>query len=323
VRSEYFPIPGDDWTELHATFRVDKPFPEGWFAYVNCAQPGARFAVDSFRLFEGDAAAAGRPATRPAEAPQNLFQDPSFEGESDAWRFDCPCEQHNLKRAYRRTNFLVARLLANMGVAAPTPILQRFSTPVEGAPEASVTRNGDFRFDADNDGMADEWSFSASAKSQAAGRREKLGGEDGAWCLRLSCPPPAPGAKPASNMLAQYDVPVRKGQWYRISFRARAEGLTADSVTMTITNLDGWRSLFEYQRFSPGPEWKSFVFEVQGGETVEKRTRLQIWYSGGGSLWLSDVQVAPIGDPTDGRWLEGLYLDTPEEWDDPYRFFRW
>jgi hypothetical protein len=24
-----------------------------------------------------------------------------------------------------------------------------------------------------------------------------------------------------------------------------------------------------------------------------------------------------------GRWLAGLYLDTPEEWDDPYRFFRW
>ena len=23
------------------------------------------------------------------------------------------------------------------------------------------------------------------------------------------------------------------------------------------------------------------------------------------------------------RWLSGLYLDQPEEWDDPYRFFRW
>ncbi|HLW66744.1 MAG TPA: glycoside hydrolase family 2 TIM barrel-domain containing protein [Gemmataceae bacterium] len=23
------------------------------------------------------------------------------------------------------------------------------------------------------------------------------------------------------------------------------------------------------------------------------------------------------------RWLEGFYLDSPEEWDDPYRFFRW
>ena len=23
------------------------------------------------------------------------------------------------------------------------------------------------------------------------------------------------------------------------------------------------------------------------------------------------------------RWLNGLYQDQPEEWDDPYRFFRW
>lgn len=27
--------------------------------------------------------------------------------------------------------------------------------------------------------------------------------------------------------------------------------------------------------------------------------------------------------PTEKRWLTGLYLDVPEEWDDPYRFFRW
>jgi len=25
----------------------------------------------------------------------------------------------------------------------------------------------------------------------------------------------------------------------------------------------------------------------------------------------------------EARWLDGFYLDTPEEWDDPYRFFRW
>jgi hypothetical protein len=30
----------------------------------------------------------------------------------------------------------------------------------------------------------------------------------------------------------------------------------------------------------------------------------------------------PVGEH-EKRWLEGLYLDTPEEWDDPYRFFRW
>jgi len=32
----------------------------------------------------------------------------------------------------------------------------------------------------------------------------------------------------------------------------------------------------------------------------------------------------PIGNlTTDDRCLSGLYVDQPEEWDDPYRFFRW
>jgi hypothetical protein len=32
----------------------------------------------------------------------------------------------------------------------------------------------------------------------------------------------------------------------------------------------------------------------------------------------------PVSDPErERRWQEGLYLDRPEEWDDPYRFFRW
>jgi len=31
----------------------------------------------------------------------------------------------------------------------------------------------------------------------------------------------------------------------------------------------------------------------------------------------------PPGSDEPGRWLNGFYLDQPEEWDDPYRFFRW
>lgn len=31
--------------------------------------------------------------------------------------------------------------------------------------------------------------------------------------------------------------------------------------------------------------------------------------------------IAPGG--TEQRWLQSVYLDTPVEWDDPYRFFRW
>jgi hypothetical protein len=40
-----------------------------------------------------------------------------------------------------------------------------------------------------------------------------------------------------------------------------------------------------------------------------------------------DTQILKhIATPVEGdekRWLAGLYLDTPQEWDDPYWFFRW
>jgi hypothetical protein len=42
-----------NWQELHVTFKVEKDFPEGWFAYVSCTQPNVEFRVDMFRLYEG------------------------------------------------------------------------------------------------------------------------------------------------------------------------------------------------------------------------------------------------------------------------------
>jgi beta-galactosidase/beta-glucuronidase len=42
-------------------------------------------------------------------------------------------ERQNERRTFRRTSYLLARLLANMGVAAPTPVLVRFSKPVDAA----------------------------------------------------------------------------------------------------------------------------------------------------------------------------------------------
>jgi hypothetical protein len=35
------------------------------------------------------------------------------------------------------------------------------------------------------------------------------------------------------------------------------------------------------------------------------------------------ARFAAPASPGEKRWLEGLYLDEPAEWDDPYRFFRW
>ena len=48
------------------------------------------------------------------------------------WHFD-RAGKPNFKRTIRRAAFLVSRLLANMGIVATTPILERFSTPVVAA----------------------------------------------------------------------------------------------------------------------------------------------------------------------------------------------
>jgi beta-galactosidase len=44
------------------------------------------------------------------------------------WQFDYS-GNYGLKRTFRRTSFLVTRLVANMGAAGPTPLLARFSSP--------------------------------------------------------------------------------------------------------------------------------------------------------------------------------------------------
>jgi hypothetical protein len=42
-----------EWQELHVTFKVEKDFPQGWFAYLSCTQPNVQFRADMFRLYEG------------------------------------------------------------------------------------------------------------------------------------------------------------------------------------------------------------------------------------------------------------------------------
>ena len=54
VRTEKVTLSPDKWTELHATFKVEKDYPEGWCAYVSCMQAGARYRADAFRLYEGE-----------------------------------------------------------------------------------------------------------------------------------------------------------------------------------------------------------------------------------------------------------------------------
>ncbi len=47
------------------------------------------------------------------------------------------------------------------------------------------------------------------------------------------------------------------------------------------------------------------------------------WASSGDTPVLARFHTPVAAAAPERRWLNGLYLDQPEEWDDPYRFFRW
>jgi hypothetical protein len=320
ARSRELSVGTESWTELHLTFQVDKPSPEGWNAYLHCGQEGSRLRVDRFRLVEGPYSPDSQDG---AAARDNLMHNPNFEEGTEPWFFRWPMEQQNLRRTYRRTSFLLTRLLANLGVHADTPLLSRFAVPVGGATGDSTVRNGDFA-QSESGSAPDHWQLIAESKA-ASWQLETEESEPGRRVLRIERPASGTesGNERTSVMVAQHDVPVQAEQWYRIRLLAKADGLSGDGVTLALQNTQNWRSLFDYQRFAPGETWREFTFLVQANATAESRTRLQIWHSSPGTLWLAQLSMTPCDPPTQGRWLDGLYADPPQEWDDPYRFFRW
>jgi len=231
-------------------------------------------------------------------------------------------EQLNVRRTFRRTSCMLNRVLANLGVRGATPLLDHFATPLDqdqADAAGSVVRNGDFRQATDPQGVPDGWQVSAD-RAEATCTRDGVGPQ-GKPALRLTL---EPGDEKASVMLSQLDVPVKQGQWYRISLRAKAEGSVGKSVSLALQSTRTWKSFIGYQPFSPGQEWKTFQFVLQSDGTAENQTRFQIWHANPGTLLLADIAMVPIAAPaTQGRWSDGLYLDQPVEWDDPYRFFRW
>ncbi len=251
-----------------------------------------------------------------------MFKNANFEAGLASWFFNHSPEQFNLRRTFGRTSFAVGRLLGNLGVSGSTPLLERFADPVGASNGPSVVKNGDFSTDADGDGVADEWEFGPRANGIAC-TREALPGLGGGWAQVISVPPVAAGAKAPEVMIAQHEMPIRGGQWYRLSLRTRAEGLTARDISWAVQNTANWQSLFDYQNITPKAEWRTNSFILQAKDTAVKGTKFQIWFTGTGKLWLADVRLEPVQDPTVGRWLEGLYLTRPTEWDDPYRFFGW
>ena len=123
VRGEDIRLQAGEQAELRVMF--DAAETENLFVFLRCSQPGARLRIGSFRLYEGDHVQ----AVEPDKAAEDLLENGDFATGEAPWLFEF-AQQRNVKRTYRRASCMVTRLLANMGAAAETPILENVSRPV-------------------------------------------------------------------------------------------------------------------------------------------------------------------------------------------------
>ena len=124
----------------------------------------------------------------------------------------------------------------------------------------------------------------------AQGSVETVAGENGAQALKVSI-----SEKPAQDWqmeLMQTQLPLRAGQNYTVSLRARADAPRAMGVSVGI-NREPWT------RYGSSPlqlttQWQEFRFNFRAGDLDPDLNRITFAVGGDSSaIYLSDVQIRP------------------------------
>ncbi len=123
-------------------------------------------------------------------------------------------------------------------------------------------------------------------------------GRDGGHGARLDCTEFSGDGPDFHAMICQVGkVGVRRGQRYRLTFWAKAAGIKAGGVDISLVNTRPWVGSGLEGTFTPGPRWQRFEFLFQCQHDVPAATsRLQLWFQSTGTLWLDDVTLVQTDD---------------------------
>ncbi|MDH7570463.1 MAG: beta galactosidase jelly roll domain-containing protein, partial [Armatimonadota bacterium] len=221
------------------------------------------------------------------------------------WSFDYVAKPY-LRTTWRRSVYLVARLLANLGATAEAPLLSRFGHTAEVC-ELVLPAAWKGQADKEEKGEALGWS------------RAEF--DDSAWR-----PIAVPGTFESQfPELADYDGVF----WYRIRFQV-PKGLSFDGLKLDLGAIDdeSWvwlngKFLGEVTKQTNPEDYYRFprVYPLEpgslnlGGENVLV-VRVRDTYLTGGILGVPRLTAR-------GPWLRSFYLQDPQSVDDPYRYYRW
>ncbi|RPJ33995.1 MAG: hypothetical protein EHM35_10115, partial [Planctomycetaceae bacterium] len=167
---------------------------------------------------------------------------------------------------------------------------------IAGAQTDALVFNGSFEQDADKDGIPDGWGTSGRAGIEQ--RLSVVTDPQRGQVVKLDCTRFVPGFPDSHAMLAQLDrVGVRAGQWYRLRLWARAEDLESASAQVAMVNRRQWDNVGLADSFAPREAWEPFEFFFHAKSDLKPQdSRLQIWFSGTGTLYLDDATLEPIAE---------------------------
>ena len=266
------------------------------------------------------------------------------------WQFDYrPAGQtgsdFNIKPTFRRTSFVVTRLLGNMGVSPDTPLVKNIETPLagvlredvpgvvwlEGVTRPDTTGAALEPWRGDQTAATPErelilprvWKGLPVGEAQPPQGWEDADFDDGKWRdIKV------PGTW--ENQFA--DLINLNGLFlYRVKFKASAELAKAD-VTLVLGAIDDedWTYLngkligsvnqkTNPQDYYAAPrKYRIPKGILRAGENVLAVKVNDLRQTGG--MKASLLKRRGVGSQ---RWLSGLYLDKPEKLDDPYRYYCW
>jgi hypothetical protein len=175
------------------------------------------------------------------------------------------------------------------------------------AAETNLVANGFFQRSQTQPGVPDDWS---SAGNPAVKQQLVLDtGRDGKSCARLSCTEFNGDGPDYHAMLCQVGkVTVRQGQWYRLTFWAKGQGIRGGAVEVALSDTSRWQNAGLAEAFSPGSQWQQFDFLFRAAADLPAAaTRLQFWFKSTGTLWLADVVLAESA--REQQWFPQISTD--------------
>ena len=169
----------------------------------------------------------------------------------------------------------------------------------------TLVENGTFeRVDA-RTGVPQAWA--ASGNPAIAQSLRSVSDPQRGLVAQLSCTRFSGGEPDSHVMLAQNGrVGVRRGQWYRLGFWARAADLRGRSVQVALVDRRAWEQVGLRQQFLPAPGWQHHTFTFRASQDLPpEHSRLQVWFTGTGTLLVDDV-IMETTDPVQRQWRPAL-----------------